>query len=106
MFTTVKNQFSEQNGKDVIELPVHVKNIGDETNHLNTFEYTFFGPKGTELDNVSAYFDNDIFRAGDLRSGAEYDTYFHLLYEGDGSYFIEFDDWSSKIELEFDITKS
>lgn len=104
-FTVVENRFSENNGKEVVELPVHIKNVGAETGHLSPFRYKFFGPSGTEIDDISAYFDNDAFRAGDLRPGAEYDTFFHILYESDGSYYVEFKNYDERIELEILITK-
>lgn len=102
----VDNQFSEQDGADVIELPISVKNLSDETHSLNMFYYKFYGPDGNQLDDVSAYFDNDNLSAGDMRTGATQNTNLHLLYTGDGDYYIEFSEFiGDKIEIKLPINK-
>ena len=104
-FTSVDNQFSDLNGRDVIKLPIEVKNIDDEKNHLNMFYYSCFGTEGTELDGVSAYFDDTIDYAGDLQPGASYTKYIYMLYDGDGKYLIDFDNYSDKKTVEVNIKK-
>lgn len=88
-FVKIDNEFSDKNGADVVEVPATIKNVGDETAALNIFYYKFFGPKGTELDNVSTYFGNDHFSAGEIRPGSVQETYFHFPYEGDGDYYMK-----------------
>lgn len=104
-FDTVKNQFSEYNGNAVIKLGVNVKNVSSEKNSLNMFYYSLFGSKGTELDSITSYFDDPIDFAGDLKPEASYKTYFYILYDGDGSYSIDFDNFSEEKSVEFDVTK-
>lgn len=105
-FTSVKNKYSDHYKDVVVRIPVTVKNLKDETHNLNMFYYTLFGSQGTELEGISAYFDEDcIDWAGELRSGASYTKYFYLLYDGDGVYAIEFDNWSTKITVEFNVVK-
>lgn len=104
-FTTVKNKYSDYNGKDIIKLPITVKNLKDETHGLNMFYYKVYGSQGTEVDTVSSYFDDAIDYAGDLRSGASYTKNMYIVYDGNGQYAIEFDDWAKKITVEFDISK-
>ena len=102
----LKNQFSEYNNKKVIELPIHVKNISDKKNHLNIFYVKVFGSKGTELDELGAYFEKKgIFYCGDLRPGAEKDLAIYFPHDGDGTYYVEFDKWSNEIEAGFEIKK-
>lgn len=101
----LENQFSEKNGADVIEIPVTIKNLKDQTHGLNSFYYNFYGPDGNKLDSVFSYFDNDVFSAGDMRSGATQNTFFHLLYNGDGDYYIEFSFMSDPISVKIPITK-
>ena len=104
-FDTIDNEFSEYDNQTVIKLPVTIKNLKDETHSLNMFYYSFFCSKGTELDSISSYFDDSVDFAGDLRQNALYDKYFYLLYDGDGTYTIEFDDWSNKISIDIEIKK-
>lgn len=86
----VDNRFADENGKDVIVIPITVTNLADETNMLNIFYINEYSPSGQELESVYTYFDNSVFNMGKLRSGATGETYLHLLYDGDGDYYIEF----------------
>ena len=70
------------------------------------FMYTIYNSSGTEAEDVDSYFDDAVDFAGDLRSGASYTKYLYFLYDGDGTYAIEFDNYSEKITVEFDIVKA
>ena len=106
-FTTLDNQFSDKNGATIIKLPITVVNKKDETHSLNMFYIHSFGTQGTELDSVSAYFTEDCVEfAGDLRPGASYTKYLYLVYDGDGTYAVEFSQiYGGKTTVEFNITK-
>lgn len=104
-FTTVNNKYSEHNGKSVIKLGVNVKNLSSEKNRLNMFFYKTFGTQGTELDSITAYFDDVVDYAGELKPGASYKTYFYILYDGNGEYSIDFDNYSEEMSVEFNVTK-
>lgn len=104
-WTTLSNQFSDFNGRDVFYIPVTVTNISDGTHGLNTFWGTVFGIDGTRLENISFYFNDDIALAGNMRSGATQTAYWHFLYEGSGDYVIEFDDFSQQVELVITINR-
>lgn len=104
-FDKVNNEYSDKHGKTVIKIPVTVKNMKDETHSLNMFYYKMFGSQGTELDDASSYFDEALDTAGDLRPGASYTKYLYYVYDGDGTYVMEFDDWSNKKSLEFKVEK-
>lgn len=103
-FVTLQNRYSEKNGSTVIKLGVTVKNVSTETTSLNMFYYDLFGSQGTELDSVFAYFDEAVDDAGDLRPEASYKKYFYILYDGNGKYGIDFDNYSQKVSVEFDVT--
>ena len=107
-FTAVKNKYSDLNGKDVIKIPVTVKNVGSEIGGLNMFFVNVYGSKGVTLDDPSAYFDDDIrwvCGTDALRPDAEMSAYIYLLYDGDGDYYVAFDNWSEKIEVKLPISK-
>lgn len=104
-FTVVDNEFSDYYKKDVVKVPVTVKNISDETHGLNYFYYELYGSQGTQLDSVASFFDDSIDDAGDMRSGASYTKYFYFIYDGNGKYSIEFDNYSDKLTVEFDVNK-
>lgn len=105
-YTTVPNQFSEHYGKDVIRVAATVKNNNDETDSLSSFDYKFFGTQGAELGSLTYYFDDSVGQAGELRAGGSYEAAFYLLYDGNGTYAIEFDDWfDEKVSVEFEISR-
>lgn len=102
-FTTLDNRYSEHDGKTVVKIPVKLKNLKDETHGLNMFKYKFYNPKGNEVRSVDSYFDNNLSYSGDMRSGAEINTYIYLLYEGNGDYFMEFNDYKNKQEIKIPV---
>ena len=104
-FTEIKNEYSEDYGKPVVRIPITVKNLKEETHGLNMFYYKAYGANGTKLSNVAIYFDDNVDFAGDLRTGASYTKYLYFLYDADGKYAIEFDNFSSKVTVEFDVKK-
>lgn len=104
-FTKISNRYSEKNGQQVIRVKANIKNVGSEKGSLNMFFFEFFGSKGTELDSVASYFDDTVDYAGELRPGASYDKYFYILYDGDGTYEIEFDNYTEEVSVEFNVTK-
>ena len=107
-YESVSNQFADLNGSEVVKVPITVKNIGSEVNGLNMFYVTEYGSKGVALEGVSAYFDDDIrWVAGSdsLRPDASTSAFMYFLYDGDGDYYISFDNWSEKIEVKLPISK-
>ena len=104
-FTNIDNEYSEHNGATVVKVPITVKNLKDETHSLNTFYVNWFGSKGTEVETFEFYFDDSVDLAGELRTGASYTKYFYFLYDGDGTYTIELDNWTNKISIDMNITK-
>lgn len=104
----IKNEFSEHDGKDVIKIPITVKNIGKETTSLNMFYYNCYGTQGIQLEDASSFFDDSLDYAGSLRSGASYTRYAYYIYDGDGEYTLEFNNSlldSDKIEVKFNVKK-
>jgi hypothetical protein len=105
-WVTLENQFSDLDGSTVIQIPMTVKNLKNETHGLNMFYYTLYGSKGTELDDVSSYFDESVDFAGKLRTGASQNVYMFMLYDGNGDYYVSFETWGSDpIEVRIPISK-
>ena len=104
-FTKVENRYSENNGKDVVRVGATVKNVSAEKNKLSIFDIELFGSKGSKLSDISSYFDDAIDYAGELKPDGEYHSYFYLLYDGDGIYSIDFENYSESESVEFKIVK-
>jgi len=105
-FTTIDNSYSDYNNAEVVVVPVSITNKSEETHGLNMFYYTVFGSKGTSLSSISAYFDDNVdWKASEMRSNATVESYMHFLYDGDGDYYVEFNNWTKKVEVKLTVTK-
>ena len=104
-FDVVSNDLSDIDGSTVVKLPILIKNISKDPNCLNMFFYSVFGSKGIKVDSASAYFNDSADFAYELSSGEEYTKYLYFVYDGDGTYKIEFDNLSEKIDVSFEINK-
>lgn len=106
-FDTLQNQFSDHDGAEVVVIPASITNISDKTHGLNMFLFSVFNPSGQKADDISTYFENSVGygAAGEMRAGATTEADFVILYEGDGDYYIEFDNYSEIVEVKLPISK-
>lgn len=88
---TVDNQYSEYNGAKAIGVPVTITNISDDTNFLNMFYLKLYGSNGVETDDLNSYFDDGNAIYNKLRPGASVDGYIYIPYDGNGDYYVSFD---------------
>lgn len=77
-------------GREAFSVPITLKNIGTESSALLSFKYKIFNPSGTKATNMESWFEDSIFVAGQIRPDATLETLLYILYEGDGTYVIEF----------------
>lgn len=89
------NKYSIYNGKDVIKVPVTIKNLKNVNNSFNIFKYNIYGPNMNEIDEVAQYFDEGLFYIKDLKPNESVTKYFYFLYDCNGKYLIKFEDNSS-----------
>ena len=107
-WTEVDNAYSGYDHQPVAVVPISVTNNDSESHGLNMFYLRYFGSKGAELDSVWTYFMEDsdsVEMAGKLRPGASGTSYMYLLYDGDGDYYVEFDNMFDKVEVKIPISK-
>lgn len=104
-WTKVTNEYSEQNGKDVVVLPVTVKNLKGESNPFNLL-YVTYVPYGRYINSVSFLFESDIGYIDSINGNESVNTAFHILYDGDDKYCISFhsQDDSTVVMIYFQIT--
>lgn len=101
--TTLQNQFSDKNGETVLFVPLKITNNGSEPKSLNMYAVKAFGSKGTELDTVFTYFEDDARMAGDMRPGASQEANLYFLYDGDGTYYLDFGFYKTEVEVEIPV---
>ena len=105
-FTVLQNEFSADNGKTILVLPITVKNDSSESTNLNMYAYEVYGPAGTQLSSESAYFQEEsVDFAGKLQPGASYTKNIYVPFEGNGTYKIEFGLLNTDVTAEFEITQ-
>lgn len=104
-FTILDNKYSPYNGKEVVVVPVIIKNLSSENHSLNLFDYTIYDPSNKEIDEVSAYFDESLYYATDLKQHESYTKYLYFLYKENGDYSIEFENQKDRIKVKFKIEK-
>ncbi|WP_156136409.1 DUF4352 domain-containing protein [Candidatus Soleaferrea massiliensis] len=98
-WSKIDNKFAEENGAEVVKIPATIRNKSDKPHSFNMFNYTAYGSKGTILNIISGYFDDDIGELGEMAADAEQHGYLYLLYDGDGDYTLVFDDQKNRMEI-------
>lgn len=105
-FTKINNKYSEYYNMDVVRIPLTIKNISKESQHLNPYSCTIFGPKGVETEKVDTYFDDSCsWNSKDLTYNSSYIRAFYIIYEGDGEYTLEFKNHARTIKLIIGVNK-
>lgn len=104
-FTTLNNSNSENNGMVLVKLPITVKNLSKEENHLNMFYSSIFDPNNNKLTKQSTYFDDAIDYADDLKENEIYTKYYYFEYKTDGTYKVKFNNYKQEIEVNVNIKK-
>ena len=105
-FSHIDNEYSDNNGDEIVIIPVKIKNVSDATKDFNTIYIDIFGLDGVEIDHVGFYVDDSLQNSGDLRSGAEAVFNMPILYSGNGDYYLQFDNGYEKLEVKLPITKN
>lgn len=92
----------------VFFIPVSITNIGTRIGGLNPFDIVQFGSRGTRMESVGFFFDDDIIWAGEMSPGATQTGYFYFFYDGNGQYAMEFTagfGFGEVVEVVFDFIK-
>ena len=104
-FVNLNSSDSEKNGMILVKLPITVKNLSDEENHLNMFYSNIYDPSDKRLTKESTYFDDTIDYADDLEKGESYTKYYYFEYTMDGTYKAKFNNYTSQIDVNVPIKK-
>lgn len=104
---TVDNVSSSNYGKEVIKLPVTVKNVSATGDHLNMFYYDYYAPDGSKIDSLRNDFGSryDAIDYVHVDSGDSKLQYFYIAYSGNGKYEIKFHNYKEDKAISFTINK-
>lgn len=100
----LNEETSAYNGRTFVKVPLKISNTGTSDNKIKQFYYFMYYGE-TELTKIGYIFDDSIDSANYLKPGESYDKYIYFLCENDGTYKIQFYDWTNTINVEFDITR-
>lgn len=98
----VAGEYTVADGSDgpVIRVPLSITNQSSSTGSVNMFYIKYYGSKGTALDVHYFGYDDELARGMDMRDGATAEAAAYLNYDGDGNYYISFDNlWDEPIEI-------
>ncbi len=108
-FDTVNNEFSNDNGKTVIKVPITVKNTGTMENCFAAFDYTLFDPNGEKISDLGLNFKDSVVRAGSeescLTQNKSFSTNIYVEYTENGSYKIKFKSFSNSAQVSINVSK-
>lgn len=97
--TKSEQEHSDYYEKPIVIVPMTIKNCGDETNSLNHFYAHYYGSQGKEMDMLYFDFDDGMDIYTSLRPGASIEGNFYMVYDGDGDYYIRFNNFSEDKEI-------
>lgn len=108
-FDTVNNEFSSDNGKTVVKVPITVKNTGTMEDCFAAFDYTLFDPNGVKISDLGLNFKDSVVRAGSeescLTQNKTFSTNIYIEYTENGSYKIKFKSFSNSAQVSINISK-
>ena len=104
-FDIIDKEYDKDNKKEVVKLPINVKNLKNNTHHLSMFYYTIKSPDKIKLSSKGEHFDDSIDYAEYLANNKSYTKYIYFVYEKDGVYSLEFNNGSEKKEVYINIYK-
>lgn len=108
-FDTVNNEFSSDNGKTVVKVPITVKNTGTMEDCFAAFDYTLFDPNGVKISDLGLNFKDSVVRAGSeescLTQNKSFSTNIYVEYTENGSYKIKFKSFKDSAQVSINISK-
>ncbi|MCL1912600.1 MAG: DUF4352 domain-containing protein [Eubacteriaceae bacterium] len=99
-WSVIDNPYSGWHNADIALVPVIVTNNNDTTRSIGLLDFWQYGSKGTRLDSIGSYFDNEIAFMDELEPNESYKGIMAFAYDGDGAYFVEFKKPSSTSKAE------
>ena len=102
-FYTLDKEYDIDYGKEIVSLPLVIKNLKEESHHLSMFYYTIKSPNGIKLESKAQYYNNSVDYAENLKQNEEYTKYLYFTYENNGTYTLIFNNGSQKKEITINI---
>ena len=89
--------------KEIIKVPVLIKNIGEEETHLSRFYYKFYDSSRTELNSAGSSFNDSLDYAENLKPGESYTKYIYFYKSDKTFYYIELNDTYNRYKVSIEL---
>lgn len=101
----ISSPSSSANGSIVVGIPVTATNNDEQRRVVNSVYNKLTGPDGLQLADISAFYStDDLLQTGGILAGDTVSRVLHVLYSGEGTYTLEFDNLiGNKASLSFEI---
>jgi len=105
-YSRVRERYADYNNELVFSIPTTVKNVGTGSNTFDGWLLTVFTPDGTSGNYLGGwvYQDTNILSKGAIQPGTTIEGSLYILYDEDGEYILEFDDFDNKVIVKIAIT--
>jgi len=104
-WTTLHSPGHAADGATVISVPITIRNVRSDPRDLKLLHYVQYDPSGKSLAMVDPYFDNSISNTLILRSNNHINLRMYFLYEGDGTYLVDFSNDTGSLAVEIPIKR-
>ena len=91
------------NNKEIIKVPVTIKNLSDEETHISRFYYKFYDSSRTELNSAASSFNDSLDYAENLKPGDSYTKYIYFYKTEKKYYYIELNDTYNRYKVSIDL---
>lgn len=90
---------NDNDGNEIIKIPVEVKNLNDESGKLSMFYYKFYNSYGEEIESKGSNYSDSLDYASSLNHNESYVKYLYYPKGDNKYYYIEFNDTFSKYKV-------
>ncbi len=89
--------------KEIIKVPVSVKNIGEEEAHLSRFYYKFYDSSRTELNSAGSSYNDSLDYAENLKPGESYTKNIYFYKSSKTFYYVELNDTYNRYKVSIEL---
>lgn len=106
-FDKINNEYSTENGKIIVKVPITVKNTGVIKDCISSSSYSVLDPNGQALSDQTFNFDDTIGCSNELQleQNQSYTRNLYFEYTKNGLYKIKFEDLFNSAQVSINISK-
>ena len=94
---------NDREGKEIVKIPVEVKNLSEDSSKLSMFYYKFFNSYDEEIESKGSDYNDSLDYASSLNHNESYVKYLYYPKGDNKYYYIEFNDTFKKYKVGIEI---